>query len=296
MIDLADFDISIRDKMEKIRAKTKNNDYVNAKTFTSCYIWAKPMGIKVHIEDDVFIIKNNSHGQTAWNFPVGEKCSKQRLLNELIKIKGLRLLKLTADDVEFLNEHYRDMFVFEKADDDSEYIYDADEHAEMPGKRFANLRQLLNRFKREHKVRTEILTKENLETAKDIMSAWENGHEERSKLDTTGIEIDQFLISHYEELNLIGTLTYIDDIPSAVAIGYPIASDMCDIAETKFISAIKHLGYVTMEEFMKMFRDNYKYFNNEEDMGIAGLREYKKCLKPCMMNVFWNAYLKGENE
>ena len=47
MIDLADFDISIRDKMVKIRAKTKNNDYVNAKTFTSCYIWAKPMGIKV---------------------------------------------------------------------------------------------------------------------------------------------------------------------------------------------------------------------------------------------------------
>lgn len=293
MIDLVDFDINIREQMERIRLQT-HNDEINAKTFISGYIWGKPMGIRIHMEEHMYSVKNPCHGSTTWNFPVGEEKSKLAFIRKLICIKGLKFRLLTKDDVDFINKHFSDMFNVEEAADESEYIYDAVEHAEMAGKKFCHLRRLLNKFNRDHEIQSVILTKNNMQTAAKIMQTWAASHDQRGELDTSGIEIDQFLIDHYDELGLIGTLTFIDGTPSAVAIGYSISSNMCDIAEIKYMPTIKHLGYVTAEEFMKIFRSTYRYFNNEEDMGISGLREYKQCLKPCRMNVLYNAYLKGE--
>lgn len=291
MISLVDFDINIREPMERIRLATGNNE-VNAKTFISGYIWGTPMGIKIHIEEDAFCVRNSSHGESVWNFPVGEGQSKKAILNELIGIKGLKLRLLTKDDVDFLNNHFPDMFTFEEAIDESEYIYDSVEHKEMAGMRFRNLRRTLNKFDREHRTKSVMLRTDSMGIARQIMETWGEQHGSRGELDTSGIEIDEFLLEHYDELGLIGTLTYIDGMPAAVAIGYPLSSDMCDIAEIKFLPTIKHLGYVAAEEFMKAFGNQYRYFNNEEDMGIKGLREYKQCLKPCKMITFWNAYLK----
>lgn len=294
MIDLIDFDIDIMESMENIRLKA--NDDTNAKTFHSGYIWAEPMDIKVHLENDLYAMKNNSHGETAWNFPVGDEKAKIAFLNELVHIRGLKLLKLTNDDVEFIEKHYHDRFIIKEALDDSEYIYDAAEHAKMEGKAFASLRRTMNKFHREHTVKTVVLTEDNMQTAKEVMEAWGEGHEGRGELDTSGTEIDGFLTDHYEELRMLGTLTYINDVPSAVVMGYRISDDVCDIAETKYMPGIRSLGYVAVKEFMRTFGDRYRYFNNEEDMGIEGLREYKRCLKPCRMITLYNVYLKGEGE
>ena len=292
MIDLIDFDISIRERMEGIRRKANEN--INAKTFCSCYIWSKPLDIKIHFENDMYAVKNNTHGITAWNFPVGDAKSKINFLEKQFEIEGLKLLKLTAEDVGFLNDHYPSMFTIEEATDDSEYIYDAAEHAEMAGKRFGHLRRLLNRFGREHDVKTILLTKKNMPIAEQIMMAWGTAHEVCGELNTSGTEVDKFIIDHFDEIGMIGALTYVDGNPAAVTMGYPISSDTCVIAETKSIPTIKDIGYIAVEEFMRTFRCSYRYFNNEEDMGIAGLREFKQCLKPCRMNTLWNAYLKGE--
>lgn len=291
MISLIDFDISIKDQMENIRLKANEN--VNAKTFCSGYMWSKPMDIKVHLEDDMYAMKNNIHGSTAWNFPVGSAESKIAFINRLIGIEGLKLLKLTSNDVGFLHEHYSDMFIIEEATDASEYIYDSVEHSEMTGKKFCNLRRNINKFNREHKTETFILTKSNMHIAENIMMEWGADHESRGALNTSGMEVDRFIVDHYDELGMIGILIYVDGTPSAVAIGYPISSDICDIAETKFIPTIMNIGYVTVEEFMKAFGNAYRYFNYEEDMGINGLMEYKQRLKPCRMDVLYNAYMKG---
>ena len=291
MIDLVDINLSIMDKMEDIRKKA--NDNTNAKTFCSAYIWSGPMNIKVHLENDMYVIKNNSHGKTAWNFPVGEERAKLGFIDKLIGIEGLRLLKLTEEDVVFLKMYYPNEFYFEEAEEDSEYIYDAEEHAMMAGKTFASLRKLLNKFDRLHSTETVMLGKHNMHTAEAIMLLWGDTHEARGELNTLGTEADLFIMEHYEEIGMIGVLINIDGVPSAVAMGYPISNDVCDIAVIKSIPTIKDAGYVAMEEFMRMFRGTYRYFNNEEDMGISGLREYKRCLKPCRMNVLWNAYLIG---
>lgn len=290
MISLVDFNIDIREQMESIRLKAV--DDTNAKTFCSGYIWAVPMGIKVHLEDKMYALKNTSHGQYAWNFPVGEEKPKLAFIDELIHVEGLKLLKLTTDDVAFINRHYPNKFNIEEAPDDSEYIYDAKEHAEMVGERFYNLRKLLRKFNRKHDVNTVMLTKDNMPVAEEIMLSWGSAHEVRGEMNTSGIEIGRFIMEHYDEIGMIGILIYVDGRPSAVTIGYPISSDTCDIAEAKFIPDIKNIGYVAVEEFMRMFGSTYRYFNSEEDMGIPGLREYKQCLKPCRMNVLWNAYLK----
>ena len=141
-----------------------------------------------------------------------------------------------------------------------------------------------------------MLTSDNKHIAKGIMMLWGDAHNTRGELNTSGEEVDSFCIDHYEEMGMLGILMYVDGEPSAVAIGYPISSNMCDITETKFIPTIEDIGYVIVEEFMKAFGGIYRYFNSEEDMGIEGLREYKRCLKPCRMITLYNAYLKGEGK
>lgn len=294
MIELIDLGIGIMERMESIRLKT--NDEANAKTFHSGYIWAEPMNIKVHLEDGLYAMKNNIHGETAWNFPVGEEKAKIAFLNELVHIKGLKLLKLTKEDVGFVEKHYPYMFNIEEAMDDSEYVYDSYEHTKMEGKAFANLRRTMNKFHREHEVKTVMLTMDNMQMAIEVMQAWGKGHEGRGELDTSGTEIDGFLTDHYEELCMVGTLTYVDDVPSAVVMGYHITENTCDIAEIKVMPCIVNIGYIAVEEFMNAFNNKYRYFNIEEDMGIEGLREYKRRLKPCRMVTLYNAYLKGEGE
>lgn len=294
MIDLIDFDVSIKDQMESIRIKS-HNEYVNAKTFISGYMWGKPMGIKIHLEEDMYAVKNHRHGAKTWNFPVGEENQKIGFIRELIQINGLKLRLLTENDVNFLCEHFPELFTFEISEDESEYIYDSAEHANMAGGRFNSLRNRINKFNRQHTTKSVPLTKGDLPKAEKIMAIWEAVHGSRGELDMTGVEADKFIIKNYEELGLIGTLTYVDKRPAAVTIGYPIASDMCDVAEEKFIPTIDDIGYIAFEEFMKQYKSEYRYFNLEEDMGIQGLREQKKHLKPCRMNTFWNAYLKEVN-
>jgi len=291
MIDLIDFDISIRERMENIRLKA--NDDSNAKTFCSCYMWAKPMNIKLHLECDMYAVKNNSHGPSAWNFPVGGKKAKIDFIKRLAGIENLKLLKLSAQDVDFINKYYPSVFVIEEATDDSEYIYDAIEHNEMSGKRFGGLRRLVNQFNRQHSIKTEMLKRYNMPMAEKVMMMWGAAHKARGELSTSGTEVDRFIIDHYDEIGMIGILIYIDGIPSAVVMGYPISSDMCDIAEIKFIPTINNVGCIAVKEFMMSFGGTYRFFNYEEDMGIDGLREHKQRLKPCRMNVLYNAYLKG---
>lgn len=291
MICLYDLDIMVKTDIESIRQKYCEN--ANAKTFNSAYIWSDAMGIKVHLEHDMYAFKNSSHGSCSWNFPVGAEQAKISFINELLKSGQLKLLKLCEDDVAFIHNYFPDKFDIEEAPEDSEYIYDAEEHAYMAGKKFLRLRRTVNKFKREHSLYSEILTQSNLQIAYKIMSTWGKQHRMRHESNTSGSEVSQFIIDHFNALGLFGVLIYIDSIPSAVSIGYRISSDTCDIAETKFIPDIRDLGYIATEEFIKSFQHSFRYFNDEEDMGILGLREFKMQLRPCRMNVLYNAYLKG---
>lgn len=292
MISLIELDIGIKSRMERIRTIAK--DDTNAKTFLSAYIWAKSMDIKVHLEDDMYSIKNNSHGETAWNFPVGSEKAKINFLNELVRIKGLKLMKLTAHDVDFIERHYPNIFEIKENEGDSEYIYDATEHAAMTGKKFSSLRRTMNQFYRRHNVRTVMLNSDNTYIAEEIIRAWGETHNGKDKAETSGLEVDRFIINHFDELGAIGIIVYVDGTPSAVSVGYRISENVCNIAGTKYLPSISNMGYVAIEEFMKAFSNEYRYFNDEEDMGIQGLREYKRCLKPCRMNILYDAYLKGE--
>ena len=294
MIELIELDVNIKEHMENIRKAQKEE--TNAKTFLSAFIWAEPMDIKVYLESDMYAIKNNSHGKTAWNFPVGTEKAKLNFLNQLLEVKGLMLMKLTRDDVDFINKHFPNVFEIEENLDDSEYIYDSIEHAKMSGKKFNSLRRIINKFNRNHKVKTEILTNDNLYIADDIMRIWSDMHNSRGILETSGMEVDNIVIDHYMQADMIGVLIYVDDEPSAISIGYPLSENSCDIVETKYLPFINDIGYIVIEEFMKTFGNKYRYFNYEEDMGIQGLRTFKQRLKPCELKMLYNAYLKGERK
>ena len=92
-------------------------------------------------------------------------------------------------------------------------------------------------------------------------------------------EVIRSLLKNWDKYPCKGGILYTDNIPQAFLICEPVGNMVMGYHQ-KTCAPIKGLSYAIYIETMKNTFADYTYFNFGPDLGIPGLRQFKRQFKP----------------
>ena len=271
--------ISDKEKIDNLYHFYGHGDSAHA--FQSLYLWKDEMELSLSLEKEAYLVKCHWKGEDTWFFPCGSDDAKKKSIEMLLSNGCKRLCYMTEEDVRYLEDHFRGVFVTREAPEDSEYLYNRREMMEMAGKAFSKIRNSYRRLEREHKVDLEIITEASLPFVERIIREWQQNRNPKEGLRDD--KVTKLMLSDWGRLELEGVILYLDDQPWAVAAGYPLNEESFDCC---LLKARKNLLGVTDHlrvGLARLFGEGMTHINIEEDLGIEGLRLMKRKFRPCGM-------------
>ena len=272
-------------RIESIRREYNNNSA--AISFLSMYMWRNVYGDKIVCNDDMYSLRYESAGDNCWFFPCGSRESKIEFISERLD-EGSCVFRYALDeDVAFLNEEFAGRFDIVAAPEDSEYLYDVNEHRDVVGHALSDCRRRNRNLEKNYDVHVERLTDQNCDLAKHLFEEYGGSRSGDGILNTNGSEIDLDFLSRAEELGVEGVIVYLDGRPAGVSAGFYLSDSVFNMFLGISDGLIGGLSYYTKQQLIKRLGSEAKIFNLEEDLGIDGLRRMKQELHPIGMNDMW---------
>lgn len=169
-----------------------------------------------------------------------------------------------------------------------EYVYLSSTLSGLPGKKYLNVRNYLNRFRRDNDHSVERIDSGNIDEVKDFLLRWcvQKGCDDESFL-LHEREANRSAMEQMEPLGLEGLLIRIKDTVQAFCIYEKMTEDTAVVHFEKADQNIIGLYQAMNNECAKALHQRYIYINRESDMGIEGLRNVKERYGPDhMLEVF----------
>lgn len=179
-------------------------------------------------------------------------------------------------------------------EDDSDYVYDIAEFLNLEGGKNAKKRRDINKTTTTYdniQIRTIRDFKTEKATILQIIDKWCDDYDcEKCMYGCEKVMIENILNSDLVK-RLYGAIMYIDDKPEMFAISQ-IIGDTCYLYFKKSTDRLAGTFYYFEYHFLQPVK-NLKYVNFEEDMGLPGLREYKRRRHPAFMVNKYEVRIKG---
>lgn len=286
MLEFREIDIS--DK-ETVTAALRRSDFMGCEySFANNMAWRRLAGYKITFYKDFYICCgfDTEDGVPRCAFPAGGS-DYADVIGELRRFtsklgKPLVLTGVTERGLDILNELFTGEFTVEPDRDGSDYIYNASDLIELPGKKYHSKRNHLANFNR-LSYRFESITDNNTDECIAFCTETYNG---RSS-DDYSLTVEQFAIntffSYFRELSLSGGIIRIDDRIAALTIGEQLNSETFCIHIEKADTSYPGIYAGINNCFAKSAAADFRYINREEDMGLEGLRKSKLSYHPAFL-------------
>lgn len=176
----------------------------------------------------------------------------------------------------------------------SDYVYEIAEYLNLEGGKNAKKRRDLNRIRSEFddiRVETVRDLREAKETILEIVDRWCEGYDCDKCVYGCERKIIERLLNSDLIKELYGAVMYIGDRPEMFAIAQVI-EDTCYLYFKKSVGRIPGSFYYFEYAFLQPVKD-VKFVNFEEDMGLPGLREYKRRRHPVKMIDKYDIQIRG---
>lgn len=254
-------------------------------TYQSLYIWG---------DSKCAIINNHAvffscFDRCFYPFPVG-RGDKEAVIEEIIKDAKERnipclLTALNDEDERTLRELFFDRFIIKETRGAWDYVYDINDLADLPGKKYHKKRNHLNNFYKEYpNYIVKEITDKDVDALKQMADKW---FSEKSKVSQEDFTLEKQALSrafdNYSELGFEGFYIEHDGEIIAFTFASQKTADTFDVHFEKALSSHQKAYPAINNEFAKYIRNKYptiKYLNREEDMGIEGLRKAKESYYP----------------
>jgi hypothetical protein len=169
-----------------------------------------------------------------------------------------------------------------------EYVYRAEDLADLSGGSYLNLRRQLNRFRKNCAYAVEPIKAANQDEVKEFLVKW---------CEWKGCEDDPVLahekeaifyaVDHFIELELSGLVVRVDRNIGAMSLFEPLNTDTALVHFEKGLPDCEGIYKAINAETAKVISKEYTYINRESDLGVPGLREAKMRYHPHhMVEVF----------
>jgi hypothetical protein len=191
-------------------------------------------------------------------------------------------------------ERYRDrldaLFLMEEQEEFEDYVYLAEDLANLKGNRFVRKRNLIHQFQREFmgngvRVHVESITAGSAPECLAFLEAWC----EQRDCDVDG-DIDLACerravitsLENFEVLELKGILIRVDGTVNAFGIVSRLSDEMGILNYEKAFSNVKGLYQFLDNQCAKRLFAGYRYINKESDMNLPNLARMKRSYRPVM--------------
>lgn len=248
-------------------------------------LWAPYYEDAVCMHGDTLLLRETFPGVgTVYLPPEPEDDAAYAFLEEESRRRGERLLffPVAAGELEKLTARYPDAEVCPLRDW-YDYLYNAEDMAGFPGKRFHGQRSHVNKFDRLYPDwRFEPITAENLPAVR----AYFESHAERYHKDNETARAEEGYVrdflAHYAEYGgaPLGGALYVGDQVIGFSCGEIVGDTLIihiEKADVAFDGAYQKL----VSEYAAMYAtEGVRYINREEDLGDPGMRQSKENYHP----------------
>lgn len=179
----------------------------------------------------------------------------------------------------------------------SDYVYEIAEYLNLEGGKNARKRRDLNKIQKEYNnIRVETVRdfQGKKKDIMEVMKKWCDGYDCDKCVYGCEKNIIERLLNSDLINKLYGSVMYIGDRPEMFAIAQVIGNT-CYLYFKKSAERIQGSFYYFEYAFLQPVK-NVKYVNFEEDMGLPGLREYKRRRHPVKMIDKYDIQIKGMKE
>ncbi len=260
-------------------------------SFCNIYCWGRGIDSRVGRVGDRMLVKIRVKGATMYLYPVGSgdlSPAIDAMARDAAECGVPFILRgVTKDVLPEVEALFPTAPKLETDTGSSDYVYLAEDLAELVGKRYHGKKNHLNRFFAEHEWRFEPITRENIRLCHDMAAQWFADMEEEREEDYAGeAEAVRSALGVYFDVGFDGGVIIADGQPAAFTIGEMISPVSLD---THFEKASPHVNgayAVINQQFAVYMRQKYPglvYINREEDMGIENLRRAKASYHPAFM-------------
>lgn len=258
-----------------------------AYSFVNLYLWGRQ---KAALTENQLVIFSQFDRKSVYLFPCG--CADPKAALEAVvqdaKERGIpcRLVGLSQDDCALLETLYPGQLKYHFDRDAFDYVYDINDLADLPGRKYQKKRNHLNRFRQQNPDHTlEPITAQNLPEVKALAEKWytmrqaadphSDFHMERAAL--------QKALQHMDALGLEGLLLRTAEGVVAMTLGSRLSQDTFDVHFEKALDSADGAYPAINNGFACYLRQKYPellYLNREDDMGLEGLRKAKLSYNP----------------
>jgi hypothetical protein len=260
---------------------SRTSDY----TIGAMYMWRDFYDTHYTIYEGMITYKVKFAGKTSFTFPAGTGPMDKLmdLLKSYCRQNKIPLWFCTVPEeaVPILMDKYKGQMPERANRDWSDYLYLAEDLANMAGRRYSGQRNHINKFKRLYpNYSYEKFTKDNLDRVTQFLKDYQLNFSKNSSLAKEELSRSLELLPYMSKFNLIGGFIQVDDNIVAMSIGEIINDTLyCHIEKA---DRNYHGSYqMIVKEFVSnSINDQIKYINREEDVGDEGLRKSKLSYHP----------------
>lgn len=252
----------------------------------SVFMWRDFFETAYTIVNDTLIMRvRSTDGRIGFTCPLGKDITGAlELINEYCIANDLlpEFYSVGESRVHYIEEVFG--AVTTDFDEDwQDYLYKAEEHINMPGKRFHRIKNRINRFKKLYPEYVfEKITSDNIAAVRAFYEGYSRHTDKES--DTYREEERKVfeVFEHYDEYGVFGALLRIGDKVIGMAMG-EIVNDTLFVHIEKADVNYDGVYQVIVQEFARMYATEVEYINREEDCGDEGLRQSKQSYRPVEM-------------
>ena len=196
----------------------------------------------------------------------------------------LRIIGLTDEGREMIRRMHIGLFAFESDRALEDYVYNADDLRNLPGRRYQPKRNHINRFLVEYPdYRYEELTHDRFDECMALEREWRRAHEGHTSELCAEQRAMQRGFEHFGELGMQGGCIYVGDRLVAFTYGSAVNDHTFDThvekADTEYDGAFTIINKL----FAQHLDPRFTLINREEDLGIEGLRQAKLSYHPAFL-------------
>ncbi|CRZ35346.1 hypothetical protein DFR55_10780 [Herbinix hemicellulosilytica] len=254
-------------------------------TIGAMYMWRNHFDTQYAIFEDMIMYKVKFMGRTSFTLPAGSGSIDRAMeaLKAYCRENNIPLWFCTVPEeaVSILVDKYKGIVPGEPNRDFADYLYLAEDLAEMAGRRYSGQRNHINRFKKLYPdYKYEKITQANINRVIEFLTEYQKDFKKTSKLAKEELFRAIELMDYFNKFNLVGGFIEVEGKIVAMSVGEIINDTLyCHIEKA---DRNYHGSYqMIVKEFAKNnVTDEVKYINREDDAGDEGLRTSKLSYHP----------------
>ncbi|MBE5686480.1 MAG: GNAT family N-acetyltransferase [Alistipes sp.] len=257
--------------------------------FANMFCWQFQFKTAWSVVDGFLVIRFQIGGSDRIGYmqPVGagDFTPVLRHLEEDILAAGqrLRIIDMTPEGLEKLRSVGHCQFAFASDRNLEDYVYNASDLRDLPGRKYQSKRNHINRFEAEYEYRYEPMTRDHAAECMRLEAEWRktrSGHTGELSAEQRAM---QRAFAHFDRLGLIGGCIYVGDRLAAFTYGSAVNDHTFDThvekADTEFDGAFTVINKL----FAQHLPERFTLINREEDLGLDGLRQAKLSYHPAFL-------------